>query len=125
MENVLWISVIGMGLVFVAILLLWGLMALLVKLTAAPEEQAAPALEAAIDPQAETGISSIPEKSLDLEQKRRAAVAAVAFAIAAQKSGGNGRKSPAPAAAPSVWQAVNRARQLSNQTYAPRKKVVQ
>jgi hypothetical protein len=36
MGTVLWITLIGMGLVFLAVLLLWGLMALLVHWTAGP-----------------------------------------------------------------------------------------
>jgi Na+-transporting methylmalonyl-CoA/oxaloacetate decarboxylase gamma subunit len=39
LPKALMITVLGMGLVFAAIVLLWGLMALLVKLTADPEEE--------------------------------------------------------------------------------------
>jgi len=60
----LWITVIGMGLVFGAILVLWGVMALLVYLTRQPTRQETTASEA------------------DLARKRQAAVAAITVALA-------------------------------------------
>lgn len=91
------ITVIGMGLVFAAILVLWGLMALLVRLTpdgAAPAE-AEPATQAT-------------ESDINDDQRRRAAAIAVSVALARQ------RQLPASSDSPptSAWQAVHRARQL-------------
>lgn len=119
LTNALWITLIGMGLVFLAILLLWGLMALIVRLTAAPEEStpevAAPVQ--AVDPGA--GLLS--------ERKRRAAAAGVAAAIALRSRGAKAvRPTPGSQAgsALSAWQAVNRARGLGQRGNSSRKKVV-
>lgn len=100
------ITAIGMSLVFGAIVLLWGLMALLVRLTA---ERPAPA--------------AAPDSSrTPLELKRRAAAAAVAAALAveaqrqAEGAAFQPRESPfplPPAASVSAWQAVRRAHLLN------------
>lgn len=111
MQNALWITLIGMGLVFVAILLLWGLMALLVRLTQVKDSQ----LQAAEEPQA--GLLAEPgqpeETAPDLERRRRAAAAAVAVALALE-----GTVSPAqpsrPEGALSPWQAAHRAGQSAH-----------
>lgn len=114
--NALWITLIGMGLVFLSILLLWGLMALLVRLTA---EKAAENI--AEEPESETESVAIPTGSLLLDKKRRAAAAAVVFALAREKrASSNGQ----PAVSVSPWQAVNRANQINQQINASRKKVV-
>lgn len=117
--NALWITLIGMGLVFLAILLLWGLMALIVRLTAAPEEST-PAVAApvqAVDP----GAGPLSER------KRCAAAAGVAAAIALRSRGTKAAQS-APGSqagsALSAWQAVNRARGLGQRGNSSRKKVV-
>jgi Na+-transporting methylmalonyl-CoA/oxaloacetate decarboxylase gamma subunit len=93
------ITVIGMTLVFGSIVLLWGVMAALVRLTAErrPAEAAAPGAEAA---------------ARDL--KRRAAIAATAVALAmAQEDEWTPRLFPLPPTAHvSAWQAVRRANQL-------------
>jgi Na+-transporting methylmalonyl-CoA/oxaloacetate decarboxylase gamma subunit len=60
----LWITVIGMGLVFAAILVLWGVMALVVHLTRQPTSQETIASEA------------------EMQRKRQAAVAAITVALA-------------------------------------------
>lgn len=78
LPKALFITVIGMGLVFVAIFVLWGLMALLVKLTTEPEEENA-------GQQDETGRASLEEPSPSPGPdpvKVRAAAAAVATALA-------------------------------------------
>jgi Na+-transporting methylmalonyl-CoA/oxaloacetate decarboxylase gamma subunit len=95
-ENVtiaLQITVIGMGLVFASILLLWGIMALLVRLTADREP-------------AEPVTTGVPADLTDL--RAQAAAAAVATALP---------QSPAPLTIPqpeliSPWQSVMRGRQL-------------
>lgn len=118
--NALWITLIGMGLVFAAILALWGLMALLVRLTTRSEEGAVetPATDSGLE------FDAIPDGALLLERKRRAAAAAVAFALAL---GGRRLRSDGAVKAAgtvTIWQAVNRAGQISQQSYSPRKKVV-
>lgn len=121
--NALWITLIGMSLVFVAILLLWGLMALLVQVTnkknAPPEEEQAAAPEQVSD--------AVPDGTLLLDRKRRAAAAAAAVAEALNAAGV--QKSLIPPASEraageiSSWQAVNRANQISQRINASRKKV--
>lgn len=94
------ITLIGMGLVFAAILLLWGLMALLVRL--APERAPETAPDAEQARQAETA------------RKRRAAASAVAIALAQQAQRGEPHEFPIPPTAlVSAWQAVMRTSMLS------------
>ncbi|NMB90634.1 MAG: OadG family protein [Chloroflexi bacterium] len=96
MENALLITAAGMGLVFVAILLLWGLMEGLVRWLAPrtpPEEAAAPAEPA-------------PE---ELTRQAQAAAAAVAVALARQAQAAP-PPSPHPAGA---WQTLRRAGQMN------------
>lgn len=97
------ITVIGMSLVFAAILLLWGLMSLLVRLTAEDDEVSEPVAN--------------PD---EMELKRRAAVAAVMVALARDADTQQPHAFPLPpTAAVSAWQAVQRSRQLSEK--GPRK----
>jgi Na+-transporting methylmalonyl-CoA/oxaloacetate decarboxylase gamma subunit len=113
MVNALWITLIGMGLVFFAILLLWGLMVLLVRLTAKREvaepEPDIPALAA--DP--------------DLERKRkyRAAAAAVTFAMA-MRLADEPEQGVQPTELVTAWQAIHRASQVSQRVIPQGKKVV-
>lgn len=99
---VLQMTVIGMGLVFGAILLLWGLMAALVRLTAeAPAPEAAPVAPAVAD----------------VSGARQAAAVAVAIGLA-QRAVARADDAPhvfplPPTAIVSAWQAVRRAQQLS------------
>ena len=110
--NAVLITVIGMGLVFVAILLLWGLMALLVLIKdgAAPEEEtveAPPALGA------EAGQSPADARELGLKQS--AVAAAVATALAAGKE--QTRSRPLISAlipGVSAWQAFHRTNLIGN-----------
>lgn len=94
------ITVVGMGLVFAAILLLWGVMAALVRLTAAHED-------------AGTDYSAgLAQPSEIYERKRKAALAAVAVALA-QQDGDRPQPFPLPPTAlVSAWQAVKRAEYL-------------
>ncbi len=106
MANALWITLIGMGLVFLAIVLLWGLMALLVRVTAErPDAQPETARleEAAAEP------TTVPS-----DHRRRAAVTAVAVALALEKQHGSARK-PVLGGADlgSNWQTVHRAAELN------------
>jgi hypothetical protein len=94
------ITVIGMALVFGAILLLWLLMVALVRLTAEQAEA---------------------ESEHELELKRRAAIIAVAVALArAQADDDQLHPFPLPPTAfVTAWQAVQRGRLLSQK--GPRK----
>jgi hypothetical protein len=122
MANALLITLVGMGLVFIAILLLWGLMALLVRLTREPE----PAVEENL------AVVSIPERSSApelssapalLERKRRAAAAAVVMALALRQPSLAKSSPEMPPVSVSAWQAVNRAGQLNQRIISTRKKV--
>lgn len=117
MENALWITLIGMGLVFVAILALWGLMALLVKVTAEPERQAESPVPAG---EAMPALEAAPAPDGMLELKRRAAASAVAVALALTAEPKDVRDPNAV----SAWQAVQRAAQLEQRSTASRKKVI-
>ena len=93
------ISLIGMSLVFGVILVLWIAMALLVRVTtprAAPIEAAAPAV--AVD---HTAL------------KRRAAIAAVAVALANELTPQLHEFPEPPTSIVSAWQAVQRGRYLT------------
>ena len=115
MADNLWIAgqmtVIGMGLVFGAILLLWGVMVLLVRLLpepAAAVAQAAPAAQSSPPPpRAEAAAASA--------RQARAAAAAVAVALALEAGANVRHFPPPPTATVSPWQAVMRGRQLKEQ----------
>lgn len=93
LTNALWITLIGMSLVFAVIGLLWLLMALLTRLTA-ERPVAVPA-------------ESIADTDHDL--RRRAAAVAVAVALALQQ---DTMASPPPYDPDSAWRALMRARQI-------------
>ncbi|HSV86769.1 MAG TPA: OadG family protein [Levilinea sp.] len=97
------ITVIGMGLVFSAIMLLWGLMEVLVKVTA-DKTLAAPTAQ----PEAMPAL--VDDNS---ENKARAAATAVAIALAMRQVA---PQRPENAAGISPWQAVGRAGQLSQRS---------
>jgi len=105
LTNVLLISAIGMGLVFAAILLLWGLMEVLMRFTAA--RPAAPAaLQAA--PAAEPAQPVEATRSLKLQ----AAAAAVAAALAQQQARSH-RVARRPVGSMTAWQAAGRASEMN------------
>jgi Na+-transporting methylmalonyl-CoA/oxaloacetate decarboxylase gamma subunit len=108
--NALWITLIGMRLVFIAILALWGMMALIVRLTTEREEsgeEEADSLEmAASEESAVSGMTS------DNNRKRQAAAAAVAVALQLRRAVAPAR-AVETAGALSAWQAVHRASQIS------------
>ena len=106
LSTALIITLVAMGLVFAAVLAFWALMVVLVRLTS--NEQVAG--------QQEKGPTSSPteldEGAEETELRRRAAVAAVAFALACEL-GDEPQPFPVPPTAlVSTWQAVLRARQL-------------
>jgi hypothetical protein len=116
MADNLWIAgqmtVIGTGLVFGAILLLWGAMVLLVRiLPEQPEAVARPAPVVVLPAPPPLSAEAV---TADARQARAVAVAvAVALALDA---GSNVRHFPAPPTATvSAWQAVMRGRQLKEQ----------
>lgn len=114
----LWITLIGMGLLFVALLIVWGLMELGVRLTAksALAEEAAAAEE---EGAGEEEISA-PEPAGASVLRQRAAAAAVAVALATQADHsirGKGELVVGPAETmTSAWQAVLRGTQLNRQS---------
>lgn len=96
------ITVIGMGLVFAVIILLWGGMFALVRLMDdhAPSEAAEAEAEAAAAAQ-------------ERARKQRAAAAAVAIALAQARDDKPHLFPEPPTALVSAWQAVMRANQLN------------
>ncbi len=103
------IAAIGMGLVFVVIIFLWGLMALLMRLTSGREESSTETM------QTEELESDLAPAFEQTEHQRRAAAAAVAVSLAAA----SGRKK-APVSSKqstrgdvSPWQAFHRLRQVN------------
>lgn len=115
------ITAIGMGLVFVVIILLWGLMALLVNLTAriktgeaeAEPEAAAVPVETPVDDEtrllkkraAAAAVAALIPGDMRL-LKQRAAAAAVSAAIVFNQQAAS---SASPAVSVSHWQAAARA----------------
>ncbi len=109
MQQGLLIAGIGMGLVFVVIIFLWGLMALMMRLTSGKQgaEQ-----EEALPKAADTSL--LPELEV-VEGQRKAAAVAVAVALAQA-----GSRQPMSARLPAgedagglnPWLAVHRARQI-------------
>jgi Na+-transporting methylmalonyl-CoA/oxaloacetate decarboxylase gamma subunit len=98
------ITLIGMGLVFGAIVLLWVVIAILMRFTA---ERKSPVDHL----QDESSYSYVVIE--EREQKRRAALAAVAVALAIYKQAPHEFPLP-PTALVSAWQAVMRASNVRN-----------
>lgn len=98
LQIALWITALGMGLVFGAILLLWGTMTLLTTLTADKDS---------------ASDSPKPVSASETETLARAAAVAVALAMAEQQlSSARPLKDP-PTAIVSAWQLGMRTRQMS------------
>lgn len=90
------ITLIGMSLVFLALILIWGVMAALVRLAR------------------ETEIQDQPQEMLEIERKKRAAAAAVAVALSTPSNILAPQKFPEPPTAiVSAWQAVMRSNILN------------
>jgi Na+-transporting methylmalonyl-CoA/oxaloacetate decarboxylase gamma subunit len=89
----LWITLIGMGLVFGAIILLWGLMSLLTRILAVRE-------------------TSLEVQNESREKKARAAAAAVAVVLAEQAQNRIGHFPMPNTALISAWQLGMRTRQM-------------
>ena len=103
--DALQITIVGMGLVFAAILLLWGMMAILVRLTADSSPSA---------PDSSHQIKEDQKKDqMELIRKRRAALAAIAIAYAQLQTGPELHEFPLPPTPlVSAWQAVLRTRMI-------------
>jgi Na+-transporting methylmalonyl-CoA/oxaloacetate decarboxylase gamma subunit len=110
--NALWITLIGMGLVFIALILLWGLMELMVRLTAGWDKREA------VEPAEENDASAAPTMGdTDLGvTRRRAAAAAVALALALQPQSNNHRQRSISTPSSSAWQSVLRANQMNQRS---------
>lgn len=102
------ITAIGMGLVFAVIIFLWGMMALMLRVTSrdkAPMDQVVPHIE--------TDEVLVPEMQRAEGQRRAAAAAAtVGMAIAADKSRDHLSLERDELGGISPWQTVHRTRQL-------------
>jgi Na+-transporting methylmalonyl-CoA/oxaloacetate decarboxylase gamma subunit len=101
------ITLVGMGLVFGAILLLWGLMTALTRLL--PDNEA---LLSSSPSREESGIPEVniaPEVSAEGERRKQAAVAAISVALAQELDHTPHAFPTPPSAAVSPWQAVSRA----------------
>jgi Na+-transporting methylmalonyl-CoA/oxaloacetate decarboxylase gamma subunit len=100
MIDALWITLVGMGITFAAIILLWWMM---VGLTALPfKDEDASEADESIEPVA--GSQNL---------KARAAAIAVAVALAEQELSSARPLPPPPTAILSAWQLSTRTRQLS------------
>lgn len=101
LSTALQITVIGMGLVFGGILVLWGLMSLMLKMTTTKDEET-------------EGVADVPaEPDEAYERKRLVAAMAVALALAEAEEQQKPRLFPMPPTAiVSAWQAVMRTNQL-------------
>jgi Na+-transporting methylmalonyl-CoA/oxaloacetate decarboxylase gamma subunit len=104
--NALFITLVGMGLVFAAIVAFWALMVVLVKLTARERTTATKGPEPAspsLEPDQVEG---------ERELRQQAAIAAIAVALALEPDQEPRPFPMPPTALVSTWQAVLRARQL-------------
>jgi len=109
----LWVTLIGMGLVLVAVSLLWGLMAGIMYLSNRFRKEEGLAGEGYAEPE-----EILPEPATAApSQKKRAAAAAVAIAMALRKPVGT----TASQGSGSAWQAITRASQLNQPTHVIRK----
>jgi len=98
------ITVLGMGLVFAAIILLWWMMNLLTFITA--DKNASTTLSATASDSAE------PAPVMDSDVKAQAVAVAVAMALAEQQTSLAHPLSDPPTAIVSAWQLGTRTRQL-------------
>lgn len=99
-STALWITLLGMGLVFGAIILLWAMMILLVNLTAEKERA-----------ESDSGQPEAAQAKSDLAQ---AAAVAVAIALAEQQISSARPLPEPPTALVSAWQLGMRTRQQSD-----------
>lgn len=109
------ITALGMGLVFGAILLLWGMMNLLTSITADKEPESA-------STQSSGGAAAAPAMEIDF--KAQVAAVAVAMALAeGQASRGHPLSEP-PTTIVSAWQLGMRTRQMYQKGVSVRRRVM-
>lgn len=108
MSNALLITLIGMGLVFVVIILLWGLMAALMRLTAKSAQKEAK--EGGEDDGDEAGEESASVEAGVKGDKARVAAAAVAIALLRRPRGSFRLDQVSETG--SAWQTVQRANMM-------------
>jgi Na+-transporting methylmalonyl-CoA/oxaloacetate decarboxylase gamma subunit len=111
MKDALFISLVGMGLVFIGLLALWIMMAIVVKLTASKRRL----------PEPVGSLSNISNKDSDLECKQKAAAVAVTAILALMNTSllpSSHRESERM----SPWQSAHRSRQFSSTHFLPRRK---
>jgi Na+-transporting methylmalonyl-CoA/oxaloacetate decarboxylase gamma subunit len=113
-EQGLLITLIGMGLVFLIIIFLWGLMALMMRVTSGGKKDTADAAPPIIA--GESMEEPLVSQTGSVEGARRAAAAAVAvgLAISASQRSDLHKAGQEKAAGLSPWQAFHRTRQLEN-----------
>jgi Na+-transporting methylmalonyl-CoA/oxaloacetate decarboxylase gamma subunit len=105
LQIALTMTVVGMGIVFIGILILWGVMALMVRIW--PDK---------------TGVSEVTQtgsedsKGEESGLKEKAAAAAVAVAISLRQGIFSTPTGGAPVSAGSSWQATTRALEISQST---------
>ena len=105
----LMIAAIGMGLVFVVIIFLWGLMALLMRLTSGGDH---PEAETQLPETTDAALAPEIEKT-ERQRKAAAAVVAVSLALAAQRQNGSSASIEGPKGRITPWQAFHRSRQVN------------
>ena len=103
------ITAIGMGLVFAVIIFLWGLMALMMRVTSGKRE---------VVTSPEAPESPLVPQMQDVERGRRAAAAAVAVAMALEDASTWRSQSVRKEAEGTLnpWQAAHRTRQMERNT---------
>jgi Na+-transporting methylmalonyl-CoA/oxaloacetate decarboxylase gamma subunit len=111
-STALWITALGMGLVFGAIIVLWLMMVLL---TAVLKDKT-PAPESALEAAPAATITSLPESSA----KAQAAAMAVAMALAEQEICSARALAEPPTAIVSAWQLGMRTRLLAEKGHTRR-----
>jgi Na+-transporting methylmalonyl-CoA/oxaloacetate decarboxylase gamma subunit len=98
------ITALGMGLVFAAIILLWGLMNLLTTITADKD--------ASVSPATAVSHSAEPDPTVECDMKAKAAAVAVAVALADGQASLAHLFAEPPTSLVSAWQLGMRTRQL-------------
>jgi len=111
------ITGIGMGLVFVVIIMLWGVMDLLVRLTSGTRKKKGGADEMPVVAETVAGVGGVADGTA---LKRKAAAIAVAYALGAA-SGQAAVSTAGQTTEASSWVAVGRARQLNDQNLRGRR----
>ena len=108
------ITVLGLGLVFGAIILLWWMMNLLTSITADKETEAASS-------EAAGGAATVP--ALDIDFKAHAAAVAVVMALAEEQASSAHPFSEPPTTIVSAWQLGMRTRQMYQKGVSVRRRV--